>query len=243
MKNTVKWRSRKELPLFQKLNLKFDPEKLLEAYSRFEKGHQWDGLGSEYMNLCETHTRLPKMFFTKEELEGADNICDMDWQNVSYQQLSLTQWDDTFSLEKRTEQSQTAWDHRIAKGKPEADERWYRKRYDDLPQYFHEVLNTLGGNKTHRARFAKLLPHSIIKPHIDYDTTYGIRLNIPIVTNENCFFGGLTASGENQKFHMPADGSVFFINPGLKHWASNEGESERVHLIISVDSHELIQNI
>ena len=43
-----------------------------------------------------------------------------------------------------------------------------------------------------------------------------------------------------KKRHFPADGTVWFINPGVKHWAKNDGEEERIHLIVSVDSQEIL---
>ncbi len=234
------WKSRRQLPLIKKLPLSFDVKALQQSFNDFSERHSWDSLGSEYLSLCETHTRLPKMFFKKEEIDAADSLCDMNWDQVSYQQLSLTKWSEDYSLADRSEKSQTVWDHRIAKGEPRADERWYRERYGDLPEYLHHVLDQLGEGKTHRARFAKLLPGCRIKPHIDYDTTYGIRLHIPVQTNDRCWFGGVGPDGSEEKHHMPADGSVWFINPGLRHWASNEGETERIHLIVSVDSQSLI---
>lgn len=39
---------------------------------------------------------------------------------------------------------------------------------------------------------------------------------------------------------MPADGHVWFVNPGVKHFAVNHGSTERVHLIISADSQSLL---
>ena len=57
-----------------------------------------------------------------------------------------------------------------------------------------------------------------------------------------CTFGGIDAvSGKNsRKDIFPADGTVWFINPGVKHWAKNDGEEERIHLIVSVDSQEIL---
>jgi len=43
--------------------------------------------------------------------------------------------------------------------------------------------------KVHRTRFAKLSPHSEVKPHIDYDTLYGVRLHIAFENNANCSNG------------------------------------------------------
>lgn len=236
-----KWKTRKELPVCKKLeHLKFDSRKLLEAYKEFTTGKIWDGLGAEYSSLCETYTHLPQMFFTKDELESVDSVCDIDWQKASYQQFSLVKFDESYSLDQRVEKSNTKWDTKIAKNLPYADERFFRARVSGLPSYFDEVLDAFDG-KAHRARFAKLAPKSKIKPHIDYNTEYGIRVHIPIITNEKCFNGGKDpVTNEEVITHFDADGSTYFINPGVLHWAVNDGAEERVHLIISVDSQEIL---
>lgn len=234
------WKKRTELPVFKRLDqFQFDPIKLAAAYEEFANAKTWDGLGNEYASLCETYTRLPKMFFKQEELEGVDCVCDIEWNEASYQQLSLVEWDESFSLDKRTEKSGTRWDSVIAKRDSKADERWFRKRLKDTPQYFNHVLDTIGKDIVHRTRFAKLAPKSEIKEHIDYNTEYGIRLHIPIITNEKATFGGIGQNGREET-HFPADGSVWFINPGVRHWARNDGDDERIHLIISVDSQEIL---
>lgn len=231
------WKKRTELPVMQRLEeYKFDPVLLEEAYKQYTENKTWDGLGNEYASMCETYTRLPKMFFKQEELENVDCVCDIDWEQASYQQISLVDFDDTFSLDQRTEHSGTRWDNTVAKNNPRADERFFRKRHLDLPEYFHHVLDTIGRDIVHRTRFAKLAPQSSIKPHIDYNTEYGVRLHIPITTNLGCSFGGIDHNGETIKAHMPADGGVWYINPGVKHWARNDGDTERVHMIVSVDS-------
>lgn len=231
------WKKRSELPVMQKLEeYKFDPKLLVEAYQEYTANKTWDGLGNEYANMCETYTRLPSMFFKEEELEGVDRVCDIDWEQASYQQISLVDFDENFSIDQRTEKSGTRWDNTVAKGNPKADERFFRKRHNDLPEYFHHVLDTIGKDIVHRTRFAKLAPQSSIKPHIDYNTEYGVRLHIPIITNLGCSFGGIDHDGKIVEAHMPADGSVWYINPGVKHWAKNDGDQERIHMIISVDS-------
>jgi hypothetical protein len=238
------WKSRKELPVFKKLEqFQFDPVLLVESYNQYTNTKTWDSLGNEYANMCETYTKLPSMFFKDDELAGIDRVCDIDWTQASYQQISLVDFDETYSLEHRTEMSGTRWDKTVAKNNPRADERFFRKRHTDLPEYFHYVLNTLGASIVHRTRFAKLAPKSQVKPHIDYNTEYGVRLHIPIITNKECSFGGVAVDGVTHETHMPADGSVWFINPGVKHWATNDGDSERVHIIVSVDSQEILGDI
>lgn len=238
-----KWRTRKELPVAARLPVQFDPTKLLSAFNQFSASRRWDSLGSEYINLCETHTRLPSMFFNEQELANVSHLCEMDWEKASYQQLSLTEMNPLYSLDQREQKSHSVWDQRVAKGQTGADERWYRTRLSELPEYFHEVLDKLGTKTAHRSRFAKLQAGARVKPHIDYDTTYSIRVHIPIITNEHCLFGGLNWNGEPETYHMPADGTVWFINPGVKHWAENLGNEDRVHLIVSIDSHDLLRDI
>jgi hypothetical protein len=231
----TKWKSRNELPVLKRLGLSFDVQLLTEAFEEMQaKRRKWDSLGAEYAALCETHTRLPKMFFKSEELEGVSHVCDLDWENTSYKQMTLTEFEPSYSLAQRLELSGSAWDQRIAKHQETADERWYRKISDDTPDYFRHVINSIPG--AHRTRFARLSPGSSVKPHIDYDTTYGIRLHIALATNEACVNGGQNSRGEITEEHIPADGSVWFVNPGVKHWAHNQGDSFRDHLIISVDS-------
>lgn len=236
------WKKRTELPVYKQLKqFSFDPDLLREAYHEYVNNKTWDGIGNEYAAMCETYTKLPSMFFKKEELEGVERACDIDWERASYQQISLVDFDESYNLDQRTEKSGTRWDTTVAKNNPRADERFFRKRHQDVPEYFNHVLDTIGREIVHRTRFAKLNPKSQIKPHIDYNTEYGIRLHIPIITNEGCTFGGINpVTGETQERHFPTDGSVWFINPGVKHWAKNDGDQERVHLIISVDSQEIL---
>lgn len=231
------WKSRFELPVIKRLDIRFDINRLREELAEFAADKVWDGLGSDYAHMCETHTRLPKMFFKKEELESVDCVCDLDWENTSYNQLSLTEFNDDYDISQRTELSGSRWDTRIAKQDSKADERYYNKIKDEVPPYLREVLESFPN--AHRTRFAKLAPNSIVKPHIDYDTLYGIRLHIALDTNDHCYNGGWDKEGNEVKFHIPADGSVWFINPGVKHYAVNDGDTYRNHLIISLDSQNL----
>ena len=232
------WKSRFELPVIRRLDLRFDIDRLREELKQFSRNKVWDGLGSDYAHMCETHTKLPKMFFKEEELVGVDCVCDLDWEHSSYQQLSLTEFDKSYDLSQRLETSGSVWDSRIAKKDTKADERWYRKMKDDVPNYLREVLSNFQG--AHRTRFANLAPYSEVKPHIDYDTLYGIRIHIALETNDECFNGGWDKDGNEVRTHIPADGSVWFINPGVRHYAINGGKTPRNHLIISIDSQEHI---
>lgn len=232
------WKDRWELPVIKRLDYRVDIDRLRKELAEFSAGKVWDGLGSDYASLCETHTKLPKMFFKEDELEGIDCVCDLDWSKTSYQQLSITEFDESYDLSQRTEKSGTVWDDRIAKHKKEADERWFRKVKDDVPPYMREIMSMFPG--AHRARFSTLAPHSEVKPHIDYDTLYGIRIHIVLETNDECYNGGWDKDGNEVKEHFKDDGSVYFVNPGVKHYAINNGSTPRNHLIISLDTQSIL---
>jgi hypothetical protein len=234
------WKNRHELPVLHKLNWEIDIERLSKELEEYAGVKVWDSLGVEYASLCETHTKLPKMFFKEEELDGVDCVCDLDWEHASYQQLTMTEFDETFDLDQREEQSGTMWDSKIAKRKPDADERWFRKLKDDVPPYLREILSKIPG--AHRTRIARLAPNSEVKPHIDYDTTYGVRIHIPLRTNPRAYNGGWNKEDQHIMQHMDADGSAWFVNPGVKHYAVNAGDTPRDHLIISVDSQKILED-
>lgn len=233
-----KWKRRYELPVIKRLDIRFDINRIRDELKQFSFNKTWDGLGSDYANMCEAHTKLPSMFFTKEELDNVNCVCDLDWERTSYKQLSLTEYDNSYNLSSRTEMSDSKWDNRIAKQDTYADERWYRKFKDDLPPYLKEILLTFPNS--HRSRFALLNAGNLVKPHVDYDTLYGIRLHIAIETNDKCYNGGWDKNGNEIKEHIPSDGSVWFVNPGVKHYAINGGDTPRNHLIISLDSQSIL---
>lgn len=222
-------KSRHECPPFARLKFQFDISKLREDFCVLDKSKSWGGLSEEYHNLCDLHDKLPT-YFLKEE-ENPD-------EKAGYSQLAISEWDNNFDLSKNPDKEDSPWLNRIAKKNIAADERFYRKPVPGIPKYLSSVLDNFRPY-LHRARFAKLKPGCEVKPHIDYDTTYSIRLHIPIDTNSKCLNGCFT-SNENIAIHLPADGGVWFVNQGLKHWAVNNGDTERVHLILSVDSQKFI---
>lgn len=232
------WKGRWELPVIAKLDFTVDLDRLRAELDAYAKDKIWDGLGSDYASLCETHTKLPKMFFKEEELDGVECVCDLDWTATSYQQLSITEFDETYDINQRTEKSGSKWDDRIAKHRTDADERYFRKIKDDVPPYMREILEMFPN--AHRSRFSVLAPNSEVKPHIDYDTLYGIRIHIALDTNDKCYNGGWDKDGNDVREHIPADGSVWLVNPGVKHYAINDGDTPRNHLIISLDTQSIL---
>jgi hypothetical protein len=69
-----------------------------------------------------------------------------------------------------------------------------------------------------------LLPDTCYSWHTD---SGGNCVHIPLITNEGCRF-----VYEDKSFHMPADGSVYYINNGRPHSFMNGGKFPRVHITI-----------
>lgn len=90
-----------------------------------------------------------------------------------------------------------------------------------------------------RALLVKLLKNSNILPHIDIvgkTLVLGKRLHIPIITNENCLF----SVGDDTK-NLKV-GEIWEINNDKKlHGVSNNGDEDRVHLIVDWINNDDIQ--
>jgi len=74
---------------------------------------------------------------------------------------------------------------------------------------------------------AKLPSKSEVKPHVDKSPSaqYPHKIHIPIFTNNEVFF---YANGES--IHMEV-GQVYEVNNNQLHWAINNGNIDRIHLI------------
>jgi len=119
---------------------------------------------------------------------------------------------------------------------PEADEHNFGVRNDMVAGPIEDFLNSFKAPLA-RVRFAAMAPGFDIKPHTDYDPTYITRFHLPIITNDGCKFFAEN-KGVVQEKRMPADGRVYFLNAGIKHWAVNEGSTWRVHLLIDVKNQD-----
>ena len=50
--------------------------------------------------------------------------------------------------------------------------------------------------------------------------------------------GVFDKNGNPVKKHFPANGQVYFLNTGLKHWAENNSNENRIHLIVDTKNQE-----
>lgn len=228
---------RKQLPFFMKLSYQFDMSRILDEFQKFKDIRLYDDLNasnpdSAYGDFYNSEAKLEHL---KKFAKPNENVIE---GSQFYRQLSLTEFDGEHPVRtvekdnsyttyrKSTNLDDLAYD-------PVMDERRYTKRKDICTGYWNDILDTFKAPVT-RTRFAYMAPGHSIKPHIDYNTTYSIRIHIPIVTNTEAFMY-VKFKGETHKMHMPADGGAYFLNTGLVHWAENNGPEGRIHLVISLN--------
>ena len=125
--------------------------------------------------------------------------------------------------------------------KPEADEHNYGKKNELVIGEVEKVLNMFKG-KLARVRFAYLAPNFSLKPHIDYDPSYITRFHIPLITNKKCLMG-VKKKNVEYRTHFPADGRVYFLNAGHIHWAENNSNVNRIHLIVDTQNQDDLQDL
>jgi hypothetical protein len=110
------------------------------------------------------------------------------------------------------------------------------KLFPEIKQYCETL-----GTQIHRVRFMRLKPGGgELERHTDQvDPDSGgalnklARIHLPIKTNPNMIFTVWNTKGEPQKVHME-EGDVWFLDTRKAHQAINNGNEERIHLVIDV---------
>ena len=223
-------KDRKQLPAFLKLSYAFDMDKILKEFKKFENIDLYDDLNasnpdSSYGDFYNSSSKLDHLKKFAEDNE------DVTKGSQFYRQLSLTEFDGDKS-ERKLEQDSNIKTYRKSTNPddpsydPVMDERRYTRRKDICTGYWNEILDTFKSPVT-RTRFAYMAPGHSIKPHIDYNTTYSIRVHIPIITNEQSIM-----CVKNK------DGIQKILDIGMTHWAENNGSEGRIHLVISLNGQE-----
>jgi hypothetical protein len=101
----------------------------------------------------------------------------------------------------------------------------YRIKSEFIGTPLGNVLEKLGN--IGEARLLKLKPGESYMAHSDPDD----RLHMSIITNE---YTRIIDLEENKMYHLPVDGSVWLMDTGPIHVASNFGAHDRIHLNIRV---------
>lgn len=101
---------------------------------------------------------------------------------------------------------------------------------------FDPLIEAVPGDKE-RIRFLRLAAHKKILPHTDrvdplFKDQQLCRIHIPIVTNEDVYFNIHTKKGASSA-HLEV-GHVYYLDAGDRHSVDNDGESDRIHLVLDV---------
>ena len=95
-----------------------------------------------------------------------------------------------------------------------------------MKTYFKNIYDVLSKHyKLGRVRILKLDSRTSLSYHRDPEA----RLHIPIVTNP-----GALMIIDKEVHHMPADGSVYYVDTTKYHTALNGGDDPRVHLVATI---------
>jgi len=160
------------------------------------------------------------------------NICEL--QN-SVDALHLSEWDKfqfrqkTIVGHKHTQTIPLIFDYQ------KKIRKIVHPNYTIFEKYLTDISvwlkNSGYGNEIKRANLVKLLPNSKIDKHVDQGDFLKStnRIHVVIKTNPFCSF---TVSNETKIFNM---GEVWEINnTGQIHGVENNGETERIHLVVDV---------
>ena len=79
----------------------------------------------------------------------------------------------------------------------------------------------------HSAFFLRIPPGGMVHKHIDVDHIWN-TYHIPVQTNDEC-----VSFMEGRPFHLQV-GNIYSVNRQVEHWSVNDGDTDRVHLLMEV---------
>jgi hypothetical protein len=216
-----------QLPNIIELPYRFDIEKLRKELDNIS--NKFKGVLEANGTLCANNHKLVKEVYDH------------------FEQINLTVFKDQ-PTEVSLDLCETTYNTNSAKRRlrrtdidSSLDERNYNYPTEDFTgSYFEEVIKTFKCPAI-RVRLTKLKPGKELVPHIDYDPSYATRIIVPIYTNENVI-NQFWRKNEYFEQHLPANGSAFFLNTGVKHSVVNNGDTDRVALMFSLDGTEDIND-
>ncbi len=231
--------SRHSYPFLVKTDYKFDLDKLREEMVAIEKENGWDDMTNEsklVAGLIQGRKRLTDAF-ANEDGQYHDYkqmiVTDIDRSAVDENKYAKVDDSEKFTTYKTDMKRKTAIQ----------DEALYGnlRSVMDVAPYTSEMLKSFP-DPLARVRYAKLKPNFAIKPHIDYNTTYGMRYHIALYTNDKCKVGfRRNKTHEFEEFHIPADGHLYYFNQGFEHFANNYSDEERIHIVIGLGGQNLME--
>lgn len=214
-----KLKKKRDLPSFIHLPYQWDIDKMREEYLKVaEIVGEYNTTPQDMDYMLHRYDKHFLPFFDFDKYHYI-NLTDFNEERTEPSKYNILQW--PIKGQKNIDE-------------PRMDERNYDKKNKYCNEFWSNILDTFKSPVT-RAKFVIMHPHSEIKAHYDYNTDFCIRVQIPIFTNPDVkFVIERTEDKSIEELHMPADGTGWFINAGMNHWVINDGDTKRIHLMLTV---------
>jgi len=107
--------------------------------------------------------------------------------------------------------------------------------------YFHEVVTQFQSPAV-RVRLVRHHPGTHIRPHTDFDPTYAVRVIVPIFADTQVI-NHFWRNTHQESYHLPADGSAYFLNIRWRHAVTIAGPTPRIVLMFSLQDQQALAEI
>lgn len=219
-------------------NVKFDIELLKKEVSTLNE--QWVNIFQANRGLCATHNELAE-----------SNYHHFKQINLTYFESTLNEFLDLSELRDECKVISTSEElgnsktqrhktkiHRLDNLPPAMNEHnWYHPLPIYENSYIRSAIESQFKATPIRVRLTRIEAGKYLTPHIDYDTTYAVRIIVPISGTE-----GVTSvcwpKNQREEYNMVNDGSAYFLNVGYKHSVEHSGTEDRIALMFSLPTQE-----
>lgn len=178
------------------------------------------------------YLKLPFTFDVTEVRKEIDNLLDKHWQMHFNKRDYTGEWSvlPLISHEGKNTIFPKLYGEHGSKVYKSTEFLQQSPQLQHILSFFHLPITS--------ARLMNLKVGAIIKEHTDLDLSFEdgvVRLHIPIQTNDNVRF-----YLEDELIPMK-EGECWYLNFSLKHKIFNEGETDRIHLVIDADVNDWIK--
>ena len=219
-------------------NIKFDIDLLKKEVANLND--KWVNVFQANRGLCATHNELAE-----------SNYHHFNQINLTYFEPTLNEFLDLGELRnecKTISSSEELGNTKAQRHKtkisrldnlPPAmnEHNWYHPLPIYENSYIRHAIESQFKATPIRVRLSRIEAGKYVTPHIDYDTTYAIRVIVPISGTE-----GVTnvvwPKNQRIEYNMINDGSAYFLNVGYKHSVEHNGTEDRIALMFSLPTQE-----
>lgn len=229
--------NRKNIPPFQHLK-RFDIDKLLESvnnlglldHQRWDELNYSDDLQGQFANITQMHSDYYSNWFQFTSSKYQDLFLnEIDYTLINSQSLH--------DFHTKRSRVKVIKDKELLKTQNNAEfifkpilKKLYKNTY--IETVYNQISDMFPGGAG-RAKIAFMAANSTVESHIDADSSFILKVHIPLITDPNVMFF-VKYQKDWYPYHMQPDGSAILLNVGLPHRVENNSNINRYHLIINV---------